>query len=177
MKTKRSMIHRILCRISGLWLAAGCLALFLGFLLVKGYVSAEGIHHPQPVVPSALAVPGVPQTVSPADGATNQSINVDLQWMEGANGDHTTSYDVFFGTTSPPRLQGNTISTTFPLDYLKCGTHYYWKIIARNEAGSTSSPVWDFTTARPSHLPGLPARFRAVTPCLRWIIRSITTGR
>jgi len=54
--------------------------------------------------------PGQATNPSPADGATDVSIDADLSWTAGPN---TTSHDVYFGTTSPGTFQGNQTATTF----------------------------------------------------------------
>jgi hypothetical protein len=43
---------------------------------------------------------------------------------------------------------GNTTSTSYARSGLSAGTIYYWKIVAKNTCGnSTSGPVWSFTTS------------------------------
>jgi hypothetical protein len=75
---------------------------------------------------------------------TGVSVSADLDWD---NVDGATSYDVYFGTSSNPPYYGSTASTSYSLPTLGYGTHYYWKIVAKNACGqSTSGPVWDFTT-------------------------------
>ncbi|HUW95946.1 MAG TPA: matrixin family metalloprotease, partial [Anaerolineae bacterium] len=86
---------------------------------------------------------GTPSGPSPVDNATGVSVNADLDW---ANTSHATSYDVYFGTASNPPLHGNTTSSSYPLPPLSYGTHYHWKVVAKNDCGSTASPIWDFTT-------------------------------
>ena len=58
------------------------------------------------------------------------------------------SFDVYLGTdpcnldiVSPDVL----VSDCDP-GQLKCGTTYYWQVIAKNQCGSTHSPLWQFTT-------------------------------
>jgi hypothetical protein len=84
---------------------------------------------------------------SPIDGATDQSILVDLSWE---NGGGATSYDVYFGT-DPNALEyrGNQTETTFVPGSLNIDTTYYWRIDARNSGGTTPGPVWRFTTFWP----------------------------
>jgi len=88
--------------------------------------------------------PAEPSFPSPANGASGVVRDRDLNWDDAAR---ATSYDVFFGTTNPPRLQGNTTSSNLDLAPLKSSTHYYWKVNARNACGSSNGPVWEFTTA------------------------------
>ena len=86
--------------------------------------------------------PSVPENPSPANGEVNVSVTTNLDW-----GDCTgaTSYDVYFGT-SPPSFYMNTSESYCNLSMLGSGSTYYWKIIAKNDCGETSSPEWDFTT-------------------------------
>lgn len=97
--------------------------------------------------------PNTPGSPSPADGATGQSINTDLSWTGGDpdSGD-TVTYDVYFeaNDSSPDVLvSDNQSETTYDPGTLNYDTHYYWKIIAMDNHGvSSSGPVWSFTTAR-----------------------------
>jgi len=81
---------------------------------------------------------------SPIDGATDQSILVDLSWE---NGGGATSYDVYFGT-DPNGLEhrGVVAETTYDLNTLIRNTSYYWRIDARNTGGATRGEVWYFRT-------------------------------
>lgn len=93
--------------------------------------------------------PNTPGNPSPSNGATNQSINAGLSWTGGDpdTGD-TVKYDVYFGTINPPTtLVSNDQSvTTYKPGTLSYGTTYYWKIIATDNYGaSTSGIVWSFT--------------------------------
>lgn len=93
-----------------------------------------------------LAAPDAPTYVSPANGSTNNDINVDLDWNAAAR---ATSYDVYFGTDPTPdagEYVGNTSSTFWSLGTLAFDTTYYWQIVARNSAGTTAGPVWSFRT-------------------------------
>ena len=92
--------------------------------------------------------PNAPSNPSPADGETNVSITTDLSWQcSDPDGDALT-YDVYFGTSStPPKVASNISSTTYDPGTLQYSTTYYWKIVAWDSNGaSTSSPVWSFTT-------------------------------
>jgi hypothetical protein len=92
--------------------------------------------------------PNTPSNPSPANGATGVGINVDLSWnCSDPDGDPLT-YDVYFGTSSPPPLKSSGQTSNMydpgPMNY---GTIYYWKIVAfDNHGASTSGPIWSFTT-------------------------------
>jgi hypothetical protein len=90
-----------------------------------------------------VAAPGQASNPSPADSATDVSINADLSWTAGAD---TTSHDVYFGTSSPGAFQGNQTATTFDPGTMSNDTTYYWRIDEINAAGTTTGNVWSFTT-------------------------------
>jgi hypothetical protein len=101
---------------------------------------------------STTSLPAAPSGPTPASGAANQMLDMDLDWADSAR---ATSYDVYFGTASPPPLHGNTAASYYALPDLTCATHYYWKIVAKNACGSTSGTVWDFSTT--CCLPAVPS--------------------
>jgi hypothetical protein len=93
--------------------------------------------------------PGKPKNPNPANGATDQSVSVDIGWSDGGG---ATSYQVYFGTDSTPdyvEYKGSQTGTSFDpgtLDYFK---DYYWRIDAVNESGTTTGNVWSFKTEPP----------------------------
>ncbi len=89
-------------------------------------------------------IPGTPSGPSPGIGATGVSVSAVLDW---ANCSDTNTYEVYLDTNPTPTTKvGETSSSTYDPD-LNWDTHYYWKIIAKNDCGnSTEGPVWDFTT-------------------------------
>src|SRR5262249_29264281 len=66
-----------------------------------------------------------------------------LTWTPGSG---STSSDVYFGTSSTPPFVTNTTGGSFNPGGLLSGTKYYWRIVAKNSAGSTSSSTVSFTT-------------------------------
>ena len=60
------------------------------------------------------------------------------------------TYVVYFGTSSsPPLVSTNQIGTTYAPSTLNYNTKYYWKIVATDNHGeSTTGPLWNFTTAK-----------------------------
>jgi hypothetical protein len=102
--------------------------------------------------------PNTPSNPSPANGATNVNLDVDLSWSGGdPNGDPVT-YDVYFGSTNPPpQVSSNQSETTYDLGTLNHNTTYYWKIVAWDIYGATKAgPIWSFTT-RINHPPNTPS--------------------
>jgi len=95
---------------------------------------------------AASSLPGVPTSPNPASGATGVSTTASLSWT--ATG--ATSYDVSFGTTNPPPTAASNLTTaTYTPPALANGTQYFWRIVARNGAGTTTGAVWSFTTSAP----------------------------
>ena len=89
--------------------------------------------NPPPVVTSPV----------PADGAANVPVTQQLFWGTAGG---ALSYDVYFGTGSPPELALNTIDTGINFDFTYNIT-YYWRIDSVNMAGTTAGEIWSFTTA------------------------------
>lgn len=92
--------------------------------------------------------PYEPSNPVPNNGATDVSIYTDLSWSGGdPDGDNVT-YDVYFGTNSPPpKVSDKQSSTSYNPNTLEFNTTYYWQIVAWDEYGlSTIGPVWSFTT-------------------------------
>lgn len=91
------------------------------------------------------SAPSSPTSPSPANAATGQSTSgLTLTWSAPG----ATAYDVYFGTAaSPGVVASNTPWASYALGSLSASTTYYWKIVAKNSAGSTTGSVWSFTTA------------------------------
>jgi hypothetical protein len=103
--------------------------------------------------------PYAPSNPSPEDGSTNVDITVNLGWTGGDPDGDTVTYDVYFGTTSPPtKVVSNQSATTYNPGTLGYTTTYYWKIIAWDNHGvSTEGSIWQFTTeAEPNNPPYTP---------------------
>jgi uncharacterized protein (TIGR03437 family) len=92
------------------------------------------------VVTSGLAAPVL---ASPANGSTGVFLGVILTW--GPSGG-AVSYDVYFGASSSPPFATNTPGMSYTPGGLSPSATYYWRIVAKNAAGSTTSPTWSFTT-------------------------------
>jgi hypothetical protein len=111
-----------------------------------------------PATTSTTSLPAVPVVYLPANlstGVTLTSTNGSyLRWYSTAR---ATSYDVYFGTSSNPPKIATVVppagaSTWVPGTFYQAATRqskttYYWRIVAKNSAGSTSSATWKFTTA------------------------------
>ena len=89
------------------------------------------------------ATPGALSGPSPADGATNVSVDTDLDWADCAD---TEYYEVWLNDGSGWIKLGETETSAWALPTLNDGTHYDWFIAANNICGSRIYVYWDFTT-------------------------------
>jgi len=99
--------------------------------------------------------PNQPTSPNPGNGAINQPTSLTLTWScSDPDGDPLT-YDVYFGTSgNPPLVSGNQTGTGYNPGQLNNSTTYYWKIVAKdNHGASTSSPIWNFTTINQDTIP------------------------
>jgi len=103
--------------------------------------------------------PGTPVNPNPSNGAISIPISTALDWSDCASADY---YYVYFGTSSNPSYIGTSYSSYYnSLPTLSYGTLYYWRVVAVNDCGSTSSSVssstWRFTTVSAPPPPSTPA--------------------
>ena len=100
--------------------------------------------------------PYTPSNPNPLNHATSIDVNADLSWTGGDpdSGD-TVTYDVYFGTSSPPpKVVTGQSGTTYDPGTMNASTTYYWQVVSWDDHGaSTSGPIWDFTTAGGSNNP------------------------
>jgi subtilisin family serine protease len=96
------------------------------------------------VFSNAGTLPGAATNPSPANAATGVATSAPLGWTAGSG---ATSHDVYFGTSNPPAFRVNQTATTHNPGALAASTTYFWRIDGRNAAGTTTGPVWSFTTA------------------------------
>ncbi len=111
--------------------------------------------------------PNTPSNPDPYDGETDVDLNADLSWTGGDPNGDTVTYDVYFGTSSPPpKVVSNQSSTSYDPGTMGYGTTYYWRIKAIDEYGaSTLGPIWDFTTEvnNPPNTPSNPSPANGAT--------------
>jgi hypothetical protein len=92
--------------------------------------------------------PNAPTTPLPADGATDVAVNTNLSWTAGLR---VETYDIYLWKSSDlepetPTATGLTGTVYDPPSNLDALTNYSWKVVAVNGEGTSSSPVWTFTT-------------------------------
>lgn len=100
-------------------------------------------------LPLVNSPPYPPSNPNPEDGATNVDIDADLSWTgSDPNYDDTLTYDVYFGTSSPPPIVVNNQSDTlYDPGTMNPNGQYYWQIIAwDNHNAYAEAPVWEFMT-------------------------------
>ena len=97
--------------------------------------------------------PNTPANPNPEDDEVDIPTNIELSWTGGDPDGDTVSYDIYFGTTSPPpKIISNHPETSYSPGELDNLTTYYWQIIAFDEYdASTTGPIWNFITT--SNLP------------------------
>ena len=100
--------------------------------------------------PSAPATPSAP---TPSAGATGVAPTSALTWT--ASG--ATSYTINVGTTNPPPPVATGLTSASYGPSLTAGTTYYWQVLAINAGGTTTGPIWSFTTATATPPPAPPS--------------------
>ncbi len=109
---------------------------------------------------------------SPLDGATAVSLDPDLTWLDGGG---ATSYDVYFGTSSPGSFIGNQGGTTYTPSTLTTSTIYYWRINPKNTCGTTIGDVWTFTSEPVTFNPGFENNVSTASGWVKETASDITT--
>ena len=118
--------------------------------------------------------PYEPSNPHPPDGGTNVPIDVTLCWTGGDPdpGDSVT-YDVYLGCSYPPHnlVSNNQSETYYEPTGLELNKTYYWRIVAWDSQGiSTSGPCWTFTTGI-NHPPSAPIiKESSGTPIIKGLI-------
>ncbi len=93
--------------------------------------------------------PNQPNKPIPEDEAISSLNSPLLSWIGGdPDPDDSTTYDVFFGTTTTPSKVVDNIDTPFyQTNNLKEATTYYWKVVSKDSMGQQNeSNLWQFVT-------------------------------
>lgn len=113
--------------------------------------------------------PAAPTGPMPGNGAGEVALDTALGWSAA---DRAERYTVYFGADPTPVAAGadaaqiaDGAETTAALaDALAEETRYYWRVVAHNEDGSTSSALWSFETVVPPPGPDAPEAPTGPTP-------------
>lgn len=104
--------------------------------------------------------PSTPSTPTPTNGATGITLTPTLQWTSTG----ATTYTVKFGTSSPPPTVATGVaSSSYAPSALANSVPYFWQIVAVNGSGSTTGPIWTFTTVAPPPPPPVPPTTLTIT--------------
>jgi hypothetical protein len=89
-----------------------------------------------------------PVLFSPANNDTGVSRAPTLIWSACYDPENSITYDLYFGMTNPPGLFDSNITLNKYVPYtLAICQKYYWKIVAKDNLGnSSSSMICNFTT-------------------------------
>lgn len=88
------------------------------------------------------SLPATPNTPSPVSGSTMVALATTLTWVSAG----ATTYDVAFGTSSPPPIVSMGQASASYAPTLANSVQYFWQITAHNTFGQAVGPVWSFTT-------------------------------
>jgi len=125
--------------------------------------------------------PNLPTNPVPTNGAVNRPLTQTLAWQCTEPNGHAMTFDVYFGTSTPPPLVASNIATlSYNPGLLASTTTYYWIIVARDSYGlERSGPTWSFSTKANSP-PGAPLNPSPIdhgasdpTPVLVWFATDV----
>lgn len=101
------------------------------------------------IFPASSQGPYTPDVWSPEDGAVDvPPDSAVLIWIGGDPDGDCMNYEIYLGTEDPPPLVATQSASEF-YNYpgtLEPNTIYYWQIVAIDDQGSATSPVWTFIT-------------------------------
>ncbi len=108
--------------------------------------------------PTAGTPPGAATSPQPSDAATGVTVGGPL--LSWAAAPRALSYDVYWGAENtdldtPINTSFTALRISASAD-LDAETVYYWRVDAKNEAGTTRGAVWSFTTAPAAAPPPAP---------------------
>ncbi len=131
----------------------------LKYILIILFILA-GCHQPLPPELQNRP-PGIPENIYPSDGEINIPSSFTLRWkITDPNLRDSLTYSVHLDTILNPGIYQTNLSVdTLQVLGLQLEKEYYWKIVASDQNGdSTSSPIWTFRTRyKNNHPPYQPA--------------------
>lgn len=91
--------------------------------------------------------PNTPSSPSPSNASTNVSVETALSWTGGDPDGDVVTYDVYFCIEiTPSQVVSNQTATSYTPEMLDYEITYYWKIVAWDIHGvSSTGPIWHFT--------------------------------
>jgi hypothetical protein len=117
----------------------------------------KGLFEPyKPPMPKPATVRGP----NPGDKAKDVRLQSMLRWSPSA---HAQSYDVYFAEDAAQFTQPVSVTApTWRPPKLELKKSYAWKVVAKNQEGTTEGPVWTFSTIE--ELPKEPEKPQIETP-------------
>lgn len=125
---------------------------------------------------TTVATPAPPEEASdpaPTDDASNQNSNTTLSWIAGSQ---ANTHDVYFGTDATPPMVSSQSNTEYDPGTLDPDTTYYWKVDEINDLGTTSGPLWSFTTSSALVVCASSESVSLSPDRIKWIIANDTDG-
>jgi hypothetical protein len=103
--------------------------------------------------------PNAPTNPTPANGATNQPLDVNLSWeCSDPDGDALTYLIAIVGQDGHTIADSNLTQPSYDPGPLHSSTLYAWLVIAMDEHMDTTwSPAWTFTTVSGNNPPSIPS--------------------
>jgi hypothetical protein len=104
---------------------------------------------------AVVLLPDKASNPSPADRAENVSRTPTLTWTNGVG---ACTVEVWLGLANPPDelvYNGNLTNRFAVTHQLRPEAGHYWRVVARNGAGTTNGPVWRFMTMAEIQAPRL----------------------
>jgi hypothetical protein len=77
--------------------------------------------------------------------STGGTLTTRLEWDASAR---ATGYHIHFDTAANPSYNSSTTDTFWDPGTLEYDTSYYWKVIAYNATGNSSTTIWEFRTTK-----------------------------
>jgi len=115
----------------------------------EGETTASGA--PRSFTTTSVPAPGSFTLTGPTNGAADVSVTPTFSWSVASG---ATSYDIYYGLTSPGMLQDNVTGTSYNVPpALYYNKTYYWKVVAKNAGGeiAAAGAPWSFTTIVPEY--------------------------